>query len=484
MSSPVETELKVKESDSNLSNFKKLSFLPLLLLFFIFALQDVFLYFILFVLNLFSVLSPAFDLKNLSESNQLFLTLFLNIVLDILPLLILGILIHFNLYKFNKQKKQRQFGFKHIASIYLAVSGAAFGISVILLSLAQSTGLQEQSSYQSIALDSQNSNLLNIALLFILICVIAPIFEETVFRRQLIPTLEASGYGTFLSVILSSFIFGLAHSTNDIVNGNLLFTIDHLIITTSLGIGLGIIYATTRDLRWNILLHGFFNFYPSFITQIVLLNSGTTTNNLTAQSLDPTLAFISLLFLIQIIAGSILAIWLLINRNTKIYPFFKQFSSPSRNIISRRGFYFTIIDFIGLFIIFLNIWAIIRDSTLLEALARLTNSYTGYFLILLVNISVFILFCLILFRNRKNLQSIWSVTNPDIILPVQNIYQPFFIPNTYPPNPVFKTQLEGTATNNLYSAQKFCGYCGVYLEPSFNPKFCPNCGKPLLGFKS
>ena len=483
MSSSIDSQLQTKNLIPDGNSFKKLFLLPLILLFFIFALQDIFLYIIQCILVVLGSIYPSLQPQHISDSNLLFLTLFLNAILDILPLIVLGILIPFKLYKFNDQKKQKQFGLTHVALIYLAVTGTAYGTLILIGLIMSSLGLQSpQSSYESITLTPQNANLLNIFLLFALLCIIAPIFEETVFRRQLIPTLEGSGYGTFTSVILSSFLFGLAHSTNDIVNGNLTFAIIHLVATTTLGFGLGTVYVTTRNVRWNMALHGLFNF-TSFIGQLAMFYSGTTANNINPSHVDPVLVEIGFLLLAQTVIGLIIMVWALLTKGTLIRAFFNQFYSPSKDSISKRRFYFAIILLIGLYIVYFVIWSILRDVYLIDILTRLINDFMAYFFVLLINIVVFLLLALLLFKNRQNIQLIWNVSNPDINMPVGQPYQDFFMPNTNVSYPPWQNQSQQLPMMNISHVQKFCGYCGASINPNFNSKFCSNCGKPLLDSK-
>lgn len=78
--------------------------------------------------------------------------------------------------------------------------------------------------------------------------IIGPIFEEIIFRRILIDRL--SPFGEKLAIFTSAIAFGVFH-------GNF----DQVVYATALGIILGYVYSTTRDIRYSIGLHVIFNLF-------------------------------------------------------------------------------------------------------------------------------------------------------------------------------------------------------------------------------
>lgn len=88
-------------------------------------------------------------------------------------------------------------------------------------------------------------------------CVLAPIFEEIVFRKHLMDRL--SKYGVSGAIIVSGLFFGLYH-----LNPLQFF------FATMLGIVFGYVYAYTHNIVYTILLHFFYNL---FVAGVSLINS-------------------------------------------------------------------------------------------------------------------------------------------------------------------------------------------------------------------
>ena len=87
---------------------------------------------------------------------------------------------------------------------------------------------------------------------FIIICVIAPIFEEIVFRKLLID--RTIQFGARVSIILSAVLFGLYH-------GNL----NQFCYAFLLGGFLGYVYVKTGKIHYTIILHAITNFIGSIV---------------------------------------------------------------------------------------------------------------------------------------------------------------------------------------------------------------------------
>ncbi len=85
--------------------------------------------------------------------------------------------------------------------------------------------------------------------------VIAPIFEEIIFRKLIINRLSIFGDG--LAVIVSAVTFGLFHG-----NFNQLF------YAISLGLVLGFVYARTRDVKYSIIMHALINLVGSVVPML------------------------------------------------------------------------------------------------------------------------------------------------------------------------------------------------------------------------
>ena len=89
-------------------------------------------------------------------------------------------------------------------------------------------------------------------LVFICIVVLAPIFEELIFRKLLIDRLSV--YGDKMAIIFSAVAFGLMH-------GNLY----QFFYATLLGALFGYVYTRTRDIKYTIFMHIIVNFLGSIV---------------------------------------------------------------------------------------------------------------------------------------------------------------------------------------------------------------------------
>ncbi len=102
-------------------------------------------------------------------------------------------------------------------------------------------------------------NPLNIILLLGMGVIGAPILEEYIFRRTVIPLLEERGMAPFAAVFASSMIFTIIHAPTDLAFGNLSGTVQHLWAVFIIGMAAGIAYIITRNVVYPIIIHGLFN---------------------------------------------------------------------------------------------------------------------------------------------------------------------------------------------------------------------------------
>lgn len=144
-------------------------------------------------------------------------------------------------------------------------------INLILYYLISVFHIVPQSGYSNILLNSGHlANPLNILIYYLPLTVGAPIYEELVYRRLLIPLLEKRGMQPFTAILSSSVLFAIAHLPSDLVNGNLAGGILHIIVVFFIGISLGLIYVVTRNVIFPIIIHGVLNFI-SFSSPIIIL---------------------------------------------------------------------------------------------------------------------------------------------------------------------------------------------------------------------
>ena len=151
----------------------------------------------------------------------------------------------------------------------LAITLAIF-VSMALLLLFTALGMPITHSYAGIILGPQHlSNPWNVVLFFATGVIGAPIFEELVFRRMLIPTLEIRGMSGAGAVIASSLGFALIHLPNDALNGSPAYVITHFISAVVIGLILGFVYVFTRNVIFPIIIHGLNNAFA--FTEVILI---------------------------------------------------------------------------------------------------------------------------------------------------------------------------------------------------------------------
>ena len=84
-------------------------------------------------------------------------------------------------------------------------------------------------------------------ILFVTTTVLAPLFEEIIFRGVLLPTLSRD-FGIIWGIIVSSFVFALAH-----------LSVGELPPLFVLGIGLGITRMASGSLLSSVIMHSLWN---------------------------------------------------------------------------------------------------------------------------------------------------------------------------------------------------------------------------------
>ena len=104
----------------------------------------------------------------------------------------------------------------------------------------------------------------NLIYTFIFVCIVAPVFEELMFRKILLNKLLP--YGKKLSVIVSAFAFGLFH-------GNL----NQILYAFVLGLIFAKLTISSGTIKYAIILHIVINSLGSVIFPALLLNGNTIT---------------------------------------------------------------------------------------------------------------------------------------------------------------------------------------------------------------
>ena len=119
---------------------------------------------------------------------------------------------------------------------------------VLLISLIMNSLINNQNgSNPLLEIVLNNNNYLSFFLLFLTTSFLAPLFEEIIFRGILLPTLSRD-FGIILGIIVSAFIFALAHLS--------LGEMPPLLV---LGIGLGITRIASGSLLSSVIMHSLWN---------------------------------------------------------------------------------------------------------------------------------------------------------------------------------------------------------------------------------
>ena len=119
---------------------------------------------------------------------------------------------------------------------------------VLLISLIMNSLINNQNgSNPLLEIVLNNNNFLSFILLFLTTTFLAPIFEEIIFRGVLLPTLSRD-FGITLGIIVSAFIFALAH-----------LSLGEMLPLFVLGIGLGITRVASGSLLSSVIMHSLWN---------------------------------------------------------------------------------------------------------------------------------------------------------------------------------------------------------------------------------
>ena len=146
--------------------------------------------------------------------------------------------------------KERKMRFSHL--LLVVVIAESFMLSGALISNAFASSLEKLfGNVGDNALDSIVGET-PILLLFLTVCVIAPIVEELMFRKVFIDRLSAMGDG--VAIFFSALAFGFFH-------GN----IYQILYATAIGFVLGYVYTRTRKIQYTIIIHGVLNFLGSML---------------------------------------------------------------------------------------------------------------------------------------------------------------------------------------------------------------------------
>ena len=200
----------------------------------------------LFSITLVELVSPDLPIE-LTQSLKIFLGY---LFMAIPPLLI----IYYQIKSFDKKfffkKDYFQFNYSPIKdAIYQGFKGWLMIIPfVLLVSLIMNFFFDNQNgSNPLLEIVLNNNNYLSFILLFLTTTLLAPLFEELIFRGVLLPILSRE-FGIILGITISAFIFALAH-----------LSISEMPPLFILGIGLGITRLISGRLLSSVIMHSLWN---------------------------------------------------------------------------------------------------------------------------------------------------------------------------------------------------------------------------------
>jgi len=152
--------------------------------------------------------------------------------------------------EFDFRKDYFQFNFLSIKDAFfqgmrgwLTIVPFVLLISVIMNSLVDN----QNGSNPLLEIVLNNKNFLPFIFLFVTTTLLAPLFEEIIFRGILLPTLSRD-FGIILGIVFSAFIFALAH-----------LSLGEMPPLFVLGIGLGITRMASGSLLSSVIMHSLWN---------------------------------------------------------------------------------------------------------------------------------------------------------------------------------------------------------------------------------
>ncbi len=205
------------------------------------------------------VVSPLFSLslvelfsKNISNELSQSLKIFFGYIFMAIPPL--GI-VYYQIKSLNGEftfkKDYLQFNFLPIKySIIQGIKGWLTIVPfVLLISLIMNSLIDNQNGSNPLLeiVLNKNNNYFSFFLLFVTTTLLAPLFEEIIFRGILLPTLSRD-FGVISGIIVSAFIFALAH-----------LSLGEMPPLFVLGIGLGITRIASGSLFASVIMHSLWN---------------------------------------------------------------------------------------------------------------------------------------------------------------------------------------------------------------------------------
>ena len=164
------------------------------------------------------------------------------------------LIVYYQIKSFNDEftfkKDYFQFNFSSIRdSIINGIKGWLTIVPfVLLVSLIMNSLIDNQNgSNPLLEIVLNNKNYFSFVILFVTTTLLAPFFEEIIFRGILLPTISRD-FGIIWGIIISAFIFALAH-----------LSIGEMPPLFVLGLGLGITRIASGSLLSSVIMHSLWN---------------------------------------------------------------------------------------------------------------------------------------------------------------------------------------------------------------------------------
>lgn len=398
------------------------------------------------------------------------------IIFDLLGIIFLLVLIRKKVVPLNKQVKNKEYGFLFTIQMYLMILTLIIIIGLILVFLWEtiSPGNSNASPYDSLVSVQSSGDLVNTLSLIILAVIMAPIFEEMLFRRLLIPLLEGTGLlSTGIAIIASATMFGLIHTESDLLAGSIQFASIHFISASIIGLALGLVYVITRDIRYSIFLHAINNAFA--VSTLLIITQET-------DLLNPSPLFVAynLIFLLMLIAGFILLIKFIFELDKYRTLLRQQFKGLNFQFSNKFGLVLLLLVVEGILFVFLPVF----EATVNDVLFA-QSQVAQFGLAFLIALLVFSICFIAIIRFKSTLQIIGAVKNKKL-LPYTKPQPMMTYPNYYPQLPVHQYPVQPVQSGAMPEPNypRFCGNCGSAVQQVDGniTRFCPECGYEVANF--
>ena len=144
--------------------------------------------------------------------------------------------------------------FRIIAICFFLMYGGNMCGAIVNESISDALGIYISDPVEDLVMSG-----LPMPVLFVLTVIIAPVFEELIFRKLMIDRMNVYGQG--VAIITSALMFGLFH-------GNL----SQFFYAAALGLAFGYVYTKTGRLRYSIGMHMFINFWGGIVSGALMMD--------------------------------------------------------------------------------------------------------------------------------------------------------------------------------------------------------------------